>query len=438
VGNPTGEIDVFSSVETLLNSSLLRQVRSVSDEPRFDMLQTIRDYALEKAAGAGTLSEMRWTHCNYFAEVAARELGPEMMGADSAIVLQRLEEEHDNLRIALNWALEHAEGTQAAIAMMLPLAWFWYRYGHLQEGREWTERAVDLTAGLGDSPVRALALVGRTYLTLWSGSLFVAADSGREAVEMSERLGMEELISQAKLGYGTALINRGKDKQAYPHLVDAVELYDQQNNSYFKAVTLVHLANVSLGLGQPDRALQWLDMAMPLAQDSGDVWIMAFAQSNYGEVARAQGNFEKAEGYYQRTGELYAQADAKGDQARLVNTFGYIAQHKGDYQEAEALFRESLADFRELGNQRGMAECLAALAGLAAEQGQHQWAAPLLSAAERQLKAFGGAWWPADRVEIERARERMRGALGEEFETLWAQGQAMGVEEAIAYASRAG
>lgn len=175
---------------------------------------------------------------------------------------------------------------------------------------------------------------------------------------------------------------------------------------------------------------------MPLAQESGDVWIMAFALSNYGEVARAQGNYEKAEGFYRRTEELYEQADAKGDQTRLVNIFGYIAQHKGDYQEAEALFRESLADFRELGNQRGMAECLAALAGLAAEQGQYQWAAPLLSAAERQLEAFGGAWWPADRVEIERARERMQTALEEEFETLWAQGQKMGVEEAIAYAAR--
>jgi tetratricopeptide (TPR) repeat protein len=187
-------------------------------------------------------------------------------------------------------------------------------------------------------------------------------------------------------------------------------------------------------MGEPQRAIQWLDMAMPLAKISGDIWTMAFALNNYGEVARAQGEFEKAEGFYRRTEELYAQADAKGDQARLVHTFGYIAQHKGDYETAWKLFQESLTDFRELGNQRGMAECLAGLAGLAAEQGNHQWAAPLLGAAESQLKAFGGAWWPADRVEIERARERMRAALNDEFETLWAQGELLGIEEAIAYA----
>ena len=132
---------------------------------------------------------------------------------------------------------------------------------------------------------------------------------------------------------------------------------------------------------------------------------------------------------------MYEQADAKGDQARLVHNLGYIAQHKGQLAEANALFLESLEDFRELGNHRGIAECLAGLAGLAAEQGKFAWAVPLLSAAEKQLHAFGGAWWPADRVEIERARQRMETALSEEFDELWALGQTMGVEEAIDYAT---
>jgi predicted ATPase/Tfp pilus assembly protein PilF len=437
VCNPTGEIDVFSGVETLLNNSLLRQVTSVSDEPRFDMLQTIRDYALEKAAEAGVLGEMQVSHCNYFAELVGGGMDEGIFGAQSVMVLQRINEEHDNLRVALKWALGREEGIQPAMAMIFPLEWFWYRYGHLQEGLEWTERAMAATAGLGDSPARAAALVWRTYLTLWTGDLKVAAERGQEAVEMSERIGIEQLISQAKLGYGTALINQGRDREAYPHLVDAVELWDQQNLSFAKAITLVHLANVSLGLGQPQQALQWLDTARPLAWESGDIWVMAFTLSNYGEVARAQGEFDKAEGFYQRTNELYAQADAKGDQARLVNVFGYIAQHKSDFDEAEELFKESLADFRELGNQRGVAESLAGLAGLAAEQGQHQWAAPLLGAAESQLKAFGGAWWPADRVEIERTLERLHVALDDQFDILWAQGQAMDVEAAIAYASAA-
>jgi tetratricopeptide (TPR) repeat protein len=176
-------------------------------------------------------------------------------------------------------------------------------------------------------------------------------------------------------------------------------------------------------------------MAMPFMQEGGDLWSIAFALNNYGEVARSLGDYEEAEKFYRRTEELFEEVDARGDQARLVHTFGYIAQHKGDFDKAKALFQESLQDFRKLGNYRGIAECLAGLAGLEAELGNHRWAAPLLGAAEGQLRSFSGAWWPADRVEIEKARERMKDALKDDFEAFIEQGQAMSVEEAIAYAS---
>ena len=436
IGDPGGDFDIFSAIESLLNNSLLRQVNTISDEPRFDMLQTIREYALEKAEESEIINGLRWAHCYYFSQMAGGGFGEGVYGAESVYWLQRYEEEHDNLRAALSWALQDPEkGTAPALAMMLQLMWFWYRHGYLQEGTEWTVRALQVTEGMGDSPARAFALVGRSYLALWSGDLKVASKNAREAVEMGQRLKLDVVLSNAKLGYGTTLVNQGKDKEAYPHLVDAVELFDDQDQSWAKGATLVHLGNVALGLGQASEAISWLDMAMPLLNASGDVWNMAFGLNNYGEVARVQGDYEKAEEYYLRTEQLYEQADAKGDQARLVHNLGYIAQHKGQLAEAHALFLESLEDFRELGNHRGIAECLAGLAGLAAEQGKFAWAVPLLSAAEKQLHAFGGAWWPADRVEIERARQRMETALSEEFDELWALGQTMVVEEAIDYAT---
>jgi predicted ATPase/Tfp pilus assembly protein PilF len=429
--------DVFSGIETLLNNSLLRQIQSMGDEPRFDMLQTIREYALEKADAAGITTELRWAHCGYFTEMATINLGEVSFGTSaSGMWLQRYEEEHDNFRAALSWAFEHPdEGITAVITIMTQLTWFWYRYGHLQEGSEWTERALAATEAMGDSPARAMALVGRAYLALWSGDLVIAAQRGREAVEMTQRINFDQGLSWAKLALGTTLVNQGKDKQAYPHLVDAVELYDEQDQSWMKGVTLVHLANVSLGMGDPEQAIQWLDMAMPVLKRSGDIWGMAFGLNNYGEVARAMGDYAKAEEFYRRTEALYAQADAKGDQARLVHTFGYIAHHKGENEEAKALFLESLSDFQELGNHRGIAECLAGLATLATEQEKYEWAAPLLGAAEKQLTSFGGDWWPADRVEIERAVKRMQTALGAAYEGLWTEGQAMTVEEAIEYAT---
>ena len=126
----------------------------------------------------------------------------------------------------------------------------------------------------------------------------------------------------------------------------------------------------------------------------------------------------------------------RGDVARFVHNLGYIAQHEEDLELAESQFRKSLAMFRRLGNRRGIAECLAGLAGLKAQQGKTEWGATLLSAAESLLKATGGAWWPADRVEVERNREMMKSALSaDEFAKAWKTGAAMNMDQAIAFAS---
>jgi len=437
--SPMDSEEVFTAMELLLDNSMLRRAQSIDDEPRFEMLQTLREYALEKASEEAIMDELQAGHCGYFAQLAASVHGGGVFGAESGFWLMRYEEEHDNFRQALAWALDHPDqGVALMIAMMSQLTWFWYRNGYLQEGTEWTERSLRATDGMGESFERAYALTGRAMLALWSGDLLVAESIGREAVDMAERLRLDQIIPTAKLAYGTALINQGRHKEAYPQLVDAVELFDEQDNAWFKGTVLVHLANVSLGMGNPAEALQWLDTALPLLKQTGDIWNMAFGMNNYGEVARVQGDYEKAEAYYKKTQALYEQADAKGDQARLVHSFGYIALQKGEFDEARSLFQKSLEDFRKLGNHRGIAECLAGLAGLAAEQGNAAWAIPLLGAAESQLTDIGGAWWPADRVEIERARELMHSAVPERYEDLWRQGQSMTIEESLAYAIPAG
>ncbi len=122
VCNLAGELDVFSGIESLINNSLLRQVQSVSAEPRFDMLQTLREYALEKAMEAGELAELHAAHCDYFTRLAGGVIGTGVFGSESASWLQRFEEEHDNFRVALSWALEQGEeGVFPVVSMMWSL-----------------------------------------------------------------------------------------------------------------------------------------------------------------------------------------------------------------------------------------------------------------------------------------------------------------------------
>jgi tetratricopeptide (TPR) repeat protein len=215
-------------------------------------------------------------------------------------------------------------------------------------------------------------------------------------------------------------------------------IFEEASQPYFYVFTLVHLGNAELGLGNPDRARAWLEKAHAEAGAIGDSWLLSFALNNLGEVARTLGQYDRARTYYEQSESLLRSIDDKGDLARLIHTLGYIAQYEEEFELAESQFRKSLAMFRRLGNRRGIAECLAGLAGLKARQGQIEWGTIMLSAAESVLKITGGAWWPADRVEVERNREMLRSALpADEFEKATRKGGAMNMDQAITFASEA-
>jgi hypothetical protein len=175
---------------------------------------------------------------------------------------------------------------------------------------------------------------------------------------------------------------------------------------------------------------------MPIVREIGDSWQMGFALNNYGEVARTQGDYSAAKEYYRQTDEHFVEADAVGDVARLVHSKGYLALHDGDHDLAADRFAQSLALFRTLGNKRGMAECLAGFAALALGMDQVERAARLLGAAQAMLTAFGAAWWPADRVEVDRVRLELQDKLGDHLhQELTKQGEAMGMERAMELAT---
>ena len=146
----------------------------------------------------------------------------------------------------------------------------------------------------------------------------------------------------------------------------------------------------------------------------GETWVLAFALNNLGEVARTQGQYDQARACYEECEALLGNTGDRGDLPRFAHSLGYVALHEGDYMRAETQFRKSLTMFRRLGNRRGIAECLAGLAGLRARQGHSEWGATMLGAAESLLRVTGGAWWPADRIEVERNQEIIRSALGED------------------------
>lgn len=436
VCNPDNRLDVMEGVLSLVNNSLLQQSKSEQGQSRYRMLETIRAYALEKLEEHADLAEMRRQHAQFYAAMVIQETDKKLFSPEATFWLNWIESQYDNIHAALVWSQESPQSFALGLQLAADLIWFWYRRGYFNEGRTWTEHMLSSPLVRDYSLERAIALINNAQMAMWQSDLDVAEARSKEGLSIVQALENEELMPVAMIITGVALINMGKDRQAHSILQEAQALFKEFDLPYQYAIVLVHLGNVALGLGDPDEAQGWLEQALEVMRKHGDEWGLSFALNNLGEVARVRGDYPLARAYYVESEALLRSTRDHGDLARLVHSLGYVAQQEGDYEQAEARFQESLAMFRRLGNKRGIAECLAGLAGLAARQGRVQWGAALLAAAQALLSASRASWWPADRVEIEHNRSMMQAALdGQDFQAAWSSGQAMTLDQAIAYAS---
>jgi predicted ATPase len=435
VCNANKNLDILDGLTSLINNSMLRQ-EEIEGEPRFSMLETIRAYALERLGEVGEMERLRERHARYFGNIVVEQTWPLLTSAKALHWLNWLEREYDNIRATLTWCLSAPEGIDLGAQLVFALEWFWYRRGYFMEGRMWCERVLASPLLRVDSLERATALVSSASMALWLGKPELGMGEAQEALALGFRHEDEDIISTSTFGLAVMFINMGLDRQAEPLLAQARAFFKERNLPYYHVATSVHLGNVELGLGNLDRARALHEEALTEARGIGENWILSFALNNLGEVARTQGQYDLARSYYEECEALLRDTGDTGDLARFVHSLGYVAQHEGDYARAESQFRKSLTMFRRLGNRRGIAECLAGLAGLKARQGEVEWGATLLSAAESLLKATGGAWWPADRVEVEANQEMLHSALSEsELTVARKKGEAMTLEQALAFAS---
>lgn len=436
VAESSFEVDVLDGIEALMNNSLLRLEETPGGQRRYRMLETIREYALEHLTAGGELESVRDQHAQFFInEMSARSLQFQTSEADYK--LDWVETEHDNLRATLSWCLDNPKFHEMGVLLLVSLNWFWFRRGYLNEGREWSNRILDLPAAKGRSEIRGLALSSSAALAMWQGDLRFALSSIEEAQVIIRWLEQPYQLGVVCLFHGTVLVNMGKDIEALPLLEEAQALFQELNMPWMLATTKVHMGNAALGMGDTAKAQTYLEQAHILSQEINEKWLITFVLNNYGEVSRVEGEYDQARTYYEQSEALLREMGDKGELARLVHNLGYTYLHQGDLDQARTQFRESLAMFLKLGNQRGIAECLAAMAGLWAEEGKFEASARMLGAASALLDQTGGSWWPADRVEYERNLLRIKaGMAGDVFERTWKVGDAMTLNEAIALAGR--
>ena len=377
---------VLDGLAALIDNSLLRSEGGRDGRTRYGMLETLREYAQERLDASGETEAVERQHAAYFVALAqegARRLG----GHGQAAWLDRLETEHGNMRAALAWLVER-EDTEPALRLAGALRHFWYLRGYLAEGRAWCGRALALPGADARTALRAGVL-----------------------------------LTDGVLAY-----SQGDHVAAHPRLDEALAIAREVRDAGLTAWTLIYLGQLVRQENQPPLTAE-LQEALAIGRRSGDRWVVSMALLGLGLGVSWYGDHRAARALLEEALAVAREAGLRALEGALLCSLGVIACQLGEYAEARALMVEALPIRVAVGHRRGVPWTLEEFARLALALGQAEPAARLLGAAAVLRHAIGANLPAMGEVAAARA------ALGERrFDECWAQGRAMGLEEAVAYA----
>jgi predicted ATPase/DNA-binding CsgD family transcriptional regulator len=460
-------LSVLDGVASLIDKSLLWQTEQEAEEPRFVMLETIREYGREALAAAGEAEVTHQAHVAYYlalAEAAEQAWN----GPQQAVWFGRLEQEHDNLRAAMNWLFERGEA-ERVLRLGTALWWFWYAHEHWNEGWNELSRALDRSEGVA-VPLRARALWAAGSLAGSLGyvergevlcqeslALFreIADTQGmgdatfhlahvafarwdlaaarklfEESLVLLRETGDKTLTAWALNALALVVLYQGEYARVQPLAEQAGETFREVGDTTGAAMSLMTLARVVFWQGDLVRAQTLAEEGLARASETGITSSEALALALQGEIALAQGETTTARLLIEQSHALWQEI---GNQEMLASTgslLGKVLAAQGDHTAARMAYEESLL--------RGLAivdiaTALEGLAVVAAAQGETTWAVRLLAAAAALRDSLGAPLPPVSRTNYERCVAAARAHLGEQaFEVAWAQGRDMTWEQALA------
>ncbi|MGZ8692597.1 MAG: tetratricopeptide repeat protein, partial [Gaiellaceae bacterium] len=357
--------------------------------PRFGMLETIREYALERLEASGEAEGVRRRHAAYFLALA-EEAQPELDAGDMATWLVRLELDHDNLRAAL--ARFSVQGSpELELRLAIALKNFWWVRGHLSEGRRALEMA--MSHGGGAPP---------------------------------------QLRADALTALGVLAYRQGAFEAAKAAWAESLELYRELGNATGIARSVGELGSVAVGEGDYEQAAALYEESAALFRAAGDRMRLASVVANLGAIANMQGDYVRGRRLCEEALSLHREVGAKDDIALTLQNLGRVALQENRHPDAAELLHESLELSRDLSYKEMIAYGLEGLAELGAARGDSDRAARLLGAADALFEELEIVLQEDDRETYERTVEILRARLGEEvFEIARSAGAVLELERAI-------
>ena len=434
------DLDVLDGLSSLVDKSLLRQEEQENGEPRFRMLETIREYALERLQESGEHEDIAQQHVGIYLALA-EESEPELHQSDQLEWFKRLETEHDNLRAALSWLLKKGE-VETALRLGSSLWHFWWVRGHLSEGRMWLEAAVELAAAKSNrSPEHAKALYALAVFYRNFGDAPCVIRYSKESYALALEINDHASLGWALIIQGVGLLMQREPAQARSAADGAVTvLRDGGYAGWDLANVLLRYAWILAGQSDVAQANEKMEAALTLFRQLGDRWGTSQALNMMGDMARIQGDYDQANTLYAESLHLYRELGVKRDIPASLHNLGHVALARGDNLKAKGYFTEALTLHHDLGNKHGTAECLVGLAGVAAAMRHPVRAARLLGFCAGLRETLGDALSPAERMQYEQryvaeTRAQLDEATGR---AAMDEGRAMSIEQVIEYALERG
>ncbi len=476
------DLELLKGLSSLLDKSLLRQVQTSEGEIRFRMLYVLREFGLEQLEATDELAATCAAHAAFFLALA-EEADSFMPGPQGKAWLDRLEQEHDNLRAALTWWIERAQGTggpgsaEHALRLCCALGSFWLRQTAFREAQAFFERALAIRAGVAET-LQAKALLVAAELLLHTGNVERAEPLLEEGVVLSRQVGDTEGLALALILRATAAKQRARYTLARASYEEAALLLEPLGNILQRGSCLTELAQFELIQGNYERArvlleesvalfralgnqpriglnlgyLGWTvcavegdltrgaalaEQGLKLVRETGNRWFTASILYYLGEIRLRQGHLAQARLHLEEALEICQVQGAQFLILAIQTALASLLAQQGDMPAAQALYRATQGILPTTSYWEFVPGYLEGWAILEAKMGQPGRAARLWGAAESLREALGVPRLPIYQEEYTQAVATARTQLSQRaFEAAWEEGRGMTPEQALAALDR--
>jgi predicted ATPase len=424
------DLDLLDGMASTVDKSLVQQVEQANGESRFVMLETIREYALEKLEASGEEALTKRAHAAYCL-VLAEEEATEQSDAEGAEWLERFALEHDNFRAGLEWLTETGDA-EWGLRLGAALFRFWETREYLAEGRVRLGKLLKLAGAAAPTKARARALFAAGVLTGEQGDYAPADTLIRESLDIARLLRDKQGVAVSLNALAVFARDRGDVAVAHSLFEESLVLWRELGDKKAVARSLSNLANVVKLQGDYARARSLYAECLSIFRGLGDRTGIAWSLNYEGDVARDQGDSAAARTLYEQGLAIFRELGDRWGIAGTLADLGSLAREQRNYPGADSLYRESIKIFRELEHKRGIARLLECFACSAAAQLEAERSLRLAGAAAALRQSIGAPLTPAEQAKLESTLDPARQVLTNTAgATAWLEGWAMPVEEAV-------